>query len=94
MGGPFIEIRITRPWELIEPTTEALRPRLLDWQVDAKADYTGNAVKVMNLTSNGGRISNQDQLVYVGVPDGGTTALLLGLGFLSLAMVKRKQRQA
>ena len=39
MGGPLIEIRITHPWELIQPTPEALRPRLLDWQVDAKGRH-------------------------------------------------------
>jgi hypothetical protein len=63
-----------------------------NWEVDAKADYSGNAVKVMNLTSNSGRTLNQDQLVYVGVPDGGTTALLLGLGLLGLSVVLRRRR--
>jgi len=33
MGGEFIEIRITQPWECIPPAPEAVRPRLLDWQV-------------------------------------------------------------
>lgn len=65
-----------------------------NWMVDAKTDYTGSEVKVMNLTSNRGRTLNQDQLVYLGVPDAGTTALLLGLGLLSLSFVKRKERQA
>lgn len=65
-----------------------------NWAVDAKADYTGSAVKVMNLTSDQGRTRNQDQLVYVGVPDGGATALLLGLGLLGLSFVNRRQRRA
>ncbi len=64
-----------------------------NWQVDARADYTGSAVKVMNLTSNQGRTQNQDQLVYVGVPDGGTTAMMLGLGLLGIALANRKSRR-
>lgn len=34
--------------------------------------------------------SNQDQLVYRGVPDGGMTLALLGLGLLGLALAKRR----
>ncbi len=65
-----------------------------NWQIDAKKDYTGSAVKVMNLTSNRGQTRNQDQLVYVGVPDGATTSLLLGFGLLGLAFMNRKSRRA
>jgi hypothetical protein len=36
MGGEFIEIRITHPCEFIQPAPAAVRPRLLDWQVDAQ----------------------------------------------------------
>jgi len=64
-----------------------------NWQIDAKADYTGAAVKVLNLTSknkDGSINHNQDQLVYVGVPDGGLTLALLGLGLLGLALSKRR----
>ncbi len=64
-----------------------------NWQIDAKTDYTGTAVKVMNLTSNQGRTNNQDQLVYVGVPDGGVTAMLLGLGLMGIAFANRKTRR-
>ena len=39
MGGEFIEIRITHPWEFIQPAPEVVRPRLLDWQVDAKGRH-------------------------------------------------------
>lgn len=65
-----------------------------NWAVDAKADYAGSAVKVMNLTSNQGQTRNQDQLVYVGVrvPDGGSSAMLLGLGLFGLALINRKKR--
>lgn len=65
-----------------------------NWMVDAKADYTGTSVKVMNLTSNQGRTLNQDQLVYVGVPDGGSTAVLLGLGLLGLTFLNRKKHKS
>ncbi len=65
-----------------------------NWMVDAKADYTGTDVKVMNLTSNDGQTLNQDQLIYVGVPDGGATAMLLGLGLFGCALVNRRKRAA
>ncbi len=56
-------------------------------------NYTGSAVRVMNLTSNGGRKQHQDQLVYVGyqkVPDGGATIAMLFLGLTGLATLRRK----
>jgi hypothetical protein len=34
--------------------------------------------------------SNQDQLIYRGVPDGGMTAVLLGLGLVGLALARRR----
>jgi hypothetical protein len=34
--------------------------------------------------------SNQDQLIYRGVPDGGMTVVLLGLGLLGLAIARRR----
>lgn len=63
-----------------------------NWASVAKADYTGSAVKVLNLTS--GRTKNQDQLVFVGVPDVSTTAALLGLGLLGLAGLRRRLQRA
>jgi hypothetical protein len=39
MGREFVEIRITHPWEWFQPTPEAVQPRLLDWQVDAKGRH-------------------------------------------------------
>lgn len=62
------------------------------WQVDAKKNYTGSSVKVMNLTSYNGRKQNQDQLVYVGVPDGASTAMLLGFGLLGLSVALRRRQ--
>lgn len=60
---------------------------------NAKVDYTGNAVGVMNLTQvndAGAVINKQDQLVYLGVPDGGLTVSLLGLALTGLAIVRRR----
>ena len=55
--------------------------------VAVKSDYTGSHIKVMNVwTRNNEDI--QSQLVLV--PDSGMTALLLGLGLLSLAAFRRK----
>jgi hypothetical protein len=45
-------------------------------------------VYVLNLTSNG--VKAQDQLIYAPVPDGGLTALLLGIGVGGLALLSRK----
>jgi hypothetical protein len=50
----------------------------------AQVDYSGSAVRVMNLTSNSGQILNQDQLIYVGVPDGGFAVTLMGIAILSI----------
>lgn len=52
-------------------------------------DYTGNAVKVMNLTSNNGQNLHQDQLVYTGVSDTGATLALLAIGLFGLTVVRR-----
>ena len=39
MGREFVEMRITLAWESFEWTPEAVRPRLLDWPVDAKGRH-------------------------------------------------------
>lgn len=49
-------------------------------------------VKVMNVTDAQGN-RYQDGLVVVGVPDGGTSLLLLGVGVGSLAFVSRRWRK-
>lgn len=51
-------------------------------------NYTGSAVRVMNLTKNGNR--HQDQLVYMDVPDTGATLSLLVLGLVGLAAARRR----
>jgi hypothetical protein len=69
--------------------------------LDNQADYTGNEVKVMNLTkytgtlgggdgqdSNGGR--RQDQLVLWQVPDSGTTLAMFGAALCALAIFRRR----
>lgn len=54
------------------------------------SDYTGSAVKVLNLTSNNGQRRHQDQLVYTGVPDTGATLSLLALGLFGLGAARRR----
>ena len=49
----------------------------------------GYGVQVMNLTDANNGL-HQDQLVYTGVPDGGMTLTLLGLGLVGLAATKRR----
>jgi hypothetical protein len=53
MGGEFIEIRITHPWELIQPAPEAVRPRLLDWQVDAKGRHVARRYRITRYEQDG-----------------------------------------
>ena len=53
MGGEFIEIRITHPREFIQPTPEAVRPRLLDWQVDAKGRHVAWRYRITRYEQDG-----------------------------------------
>jgi hypothetical protein len=53
MGGGFIEIRITHPWEFIPPAPEAVRPRLLDWQVDAKGRHVALRYRITRYEQDG-----------------------------------------
>jgi len=62
----------------------------------AQANYSGSAVKVVNvydLTGSDGLsgVNRQDQLIYV--PDGGATIALLGMGLSGLALVPRRFRR-
>lgn len=59
-------------------------------QQDYASDYAGSAVRVMNLTSNNGQNYHQDQLVYAGVPDSGTTVSLLLVAICGLVGARRK----
>ena len=54
MGGPFIEIRITHPWDLFQTTPEALRPRLLNWQVDANGTHVALRYRITRYEQDGG----------------------------------------
>jgi hypothetical protein len=53
MGGEIFEIRITHPEELIQPVTEAVRPRLLDWQVDAKGRHVADRYRITRYEQDG-----------------------------------------
>jgi hypothetical protein len=60
---------------------------------NAKGDYAGSSVAVMNLTeANGTRA--QDQLVYLGqpVPEAGSVLITLGLGLSVLGMAYSNKR--
>lgn len=53
-------------------------------------------VAVLNLTQagdNGGRLDRQDILILTGVPDGGLTLSLLGMGLASLGFFSRRNRK-
>lgn len=53
MGGEFIEIRITHPWEWTHPTREALQPRLLDWQVDDNGRHVASRYRITRYEQDG-----------------------------------------
>lgn len=58
-------------------------------EANAKANYTGTYVSVMNMTDvNGAR--SQD---FLAVPDGGLTVALLGMGLAGLGWVNRRIRR-
>jgi hypothetical protein len=62
-------------------------------EAGAKLDASGAyGVYALNLGPVGTKSdwSNQDQLIYRGVPDGGMTVVLLGLGLLGLAIARRR----
>ena len=52
-GGEFIEIRITHPWEFIQPAPEVVRPLLLDWQVDAKGRHVAWRYRISRYEQDG-----------------------------------------
>ena len=53
MGGEFIAIRITQPRQFIQQTPEALRPRLLNWQVDAKGRHVAGRYRITRYEQDG-----------------------------------------
>jgi hypothetical protein len=55
---------------------------------NAKANYTGDEVSVMNLWDVRG--NDVQSVLFSPVPDGATTSVLLGLGLLGLAAFRRK----
>ena len=69
-----------------------------DLLASAAATTGFDNVYVLNLTTLDGRAA-QDQLVYTTgaipnvIPDGGMTAMLLGVGFTGLAFVSRRMRK-
>ena len=54
---------------------------------NAHDDYTGSQVRVMNPWGESGE---DIQSILFSVPDGATTSVLLGLGLVSLAVLRRK----
>lgn len=56
----------------------------------AMADYAGSDIKAMNLWTVGSEATGDVQSMIVRVPDGATTSVLLGLGLISLAFIRRK----
>ncbi|PJE24882.1 MAG: hypothetical protein CK431_03715 [Mycobacterium sp.] len=53
MGGEFIEIRITEPWEFDQRVPDVIRPRLLDWQVDAKGAHVAWRYRITRFEQDG-----------------------------------------
>ena len=66
--------------------------KLFGSQAAAKMDYTGVEVAVLNPWLGDSRQPDvQSVLVRFPVPDGGTSAVLLGLGLISMTLIRRKK---
>jgi hypothetical protein len=64
-----------------------------DWALSnfGTANYTGTEVKVINPWDWSTREKMDVQSVLVRVPDGGTTAILLGMGLVGMALSRRRK---
>ncbi|MDQ8200728.1 VPDSG-CTERM sorting domain-containing protein [Pelagicoccus enzymogenes] len=80
----------TKARNLVTLAATSLGLSTTDWS-EVKSDYTGKNVKVMNLTSNNGQNQHQDQLVYMPVPDSGSTLALLGFASAGLLAFRRRR---
>lgn len=64
-----------------------------NWTADSYNGWTAASFGVAALNmGTSPTFPNQDQLIYVGVPDGGTTLILIGLAMSGLAFFRRKMR--
>jgi hypothetical protein len=99
MGQEGLNIDLSNPFEAAAAAAIGLGA------VESQAAVGEDGVYVLNLwddtTTPGRRNPAQDQLIYapqvnpnsVGVPDGGTTAMLLGIAFTGTAFISRKMRR-
>jgi hypothetical protein len=99
MGQEGQVMDLTNPFEAA--AAAAIGQAALD-SVAAVGEYGVYVLNLWDTTTNPGRTNPaQDQLIYapqvnpnsVGVPDGGTTAMLLGIAFAGTAFVSRKIRR-
>ena len=98
MGQEGLNFDLTNPFEA------AAAAAIGQGSVENAAAVGEFGVYVLNLwdDSSGRRNPAQDQLIYApnvnanltGVPDGGTTAMLLGLGFSAVAVISRRVRRS
>jgi hypothetical protein len=97
MGQEGLNFDWTNPFEA------AARAAIGEAALDSEAAVGEGGVYVLSLWSegpDGRRNPAQDQLIYApnvnanltGVPDGGTTAMLLGMGFSAVAVIRRIRR--
>lgn len=80
-------------------STNPYRNAVLQAFSNPKEDYTGSEVAVMNITdptrADGlPTILRQDQLIYLGVPDGGSTLALLGIALAGMAFFPIRFRRS
>ena len=49
----FVGVRVTWPWETVQPVPEILQPRLLAWEVDAKGRHVAWRYRITRYEQDG-----------------------------------------
>ncbi|MDX1884731.1 hypothetical protein [Mycolicibacterium sp. 120270] len=53
MGGEQFEVRITYPRRFFEPAPDAVRPRVLDWQMDSHGTHVASHYRITRYEQDG-----------------------------------------
>ncbi len=53
MGGQLFEVRIVHPGGFLQPEPDAVRPRLLDWQLDSYGTHAARHYRITRYDQDG-----------------------------------------